>query len=84
MATNEKAISIISIRGKHDDSLFWLISPTRNKICYQVVHIFTISEWMISENKAILDDLALMYQLGVVEAANLNYENCLKEWKGVR
>ena len=33
---------------------------------------------------AIRDDLALMYQLGVVNASSLQYENFLKEWKAVK
>jgi hypothetical protein len=33
---------------------------------------------------AIRDDLALMYQLGVVNASSLKCENFLKEWKGVK
>ena len=47
--------------------------------------MFTIgNDRKISEHKAIRDDLALMYQLGVVKAAGSQYENFLKEWKGTK
>ena len=47
--------------------------------------MFTLGEdGKISEQKAIRDDLALMYQLGVVKATVSQYENFLKEWKGTR
>jgi predicted ester cyclase len=82
VGSNEKVISIVSVKGKHTDSFFGFIPPTGNKISYQAVHIFTIGDGKIIEHKAIRDDLALMYQLGVVKAANLQYESFLKEWKG--
>lgn len=84
VASNEKVISIVSVRGKHTDSFFGFIPPTGNKISYQAVHIFTINDGKIAEHKAIRDDLALMYQLGVVNASSQQYENFLKEWKGVK
>ena len=84
VASNEKVISIVSVRGKHTDSFFGFIPPTGNKISYQVVHVFTIYDGKITEHKAIRDDLALMYQLGVVNASTPQYENFLKEWKGVK
>jgi len=84
MASNEKVISIVSVRGKHTGSFFGFIPSTGNKISYQAVHIFTITDGKIAEHKAIRDDLALMYQLGVVNASSLQYENFLKEWKGVK
>jgi predicted ester cyclase len=84
VASNKKVVSIVSIKGKHTGSFFGFIPPSGNKISYRAVHIFTISDdRKISEHKAIRDDLALMYQLGVVKAATPQYENFLKEWKGV-
>ena len=85
VASNERVISVVSVRGKHTGSFFGFIPPTGNKISYQAVHIFTIDDdGKIAEHKAIRDDLALMYQLGVVDASSLQYENFLKEWKGVK
>ncbi|MFZ0628617.1 MAG: ester cyclase [Nitrososphaeraceae archaeon] len=84
VASNEKVVSIVSVRGKHTGSFFGFIPPSGNKISYQAVHIFTIGDdGKITEHKAIRDDLALMYQLGVVKGTSLVYENFLKEWKRV-
>jgi predicted ester cyclase len=84
VASNEKVVSIVSIKGKHTGSFFGFIPPSGNKISYRAVHIFTIGDdRKISEHKAIRDDLALMYQLGVVKATTPQYDNFLKEWKGV-
>ncbi|HET6715531.1 MAG TPA: ester cyclase [Nitrososphaeraceae archaeon] len=84
VASNEKVVSIVSVRGKHTGSFFGFIPPSGNKISYQAVHIFTIGDdGKITEHKAIRDDLALMYQLGVVKGTSLEYENFLKEWKRV-
>ena len=84
VASNKRVISVVSVRGKHTGSFFGFIPPTGNKISYQAVHIFIIEDGKIAEHKAIRDDLALMYQLGVVVASSLQYENFLKEWKGVK
>ena len=82
VASNEKVVSIVSVRGKHTGSFFGFIPPSGNKISYQAVHIFTIGDdGKITEHKAIRDDLALMYQLGMVKGTSLEYENLLKEWK---
>jgi predicted ester cyclase len=84
VASNEKVVSIVSIKGKHTGSFFGFIPPSGNKISYRAVHMFTIGDdRKISEHKAIRDDLALMYQLGVVKATTPQYDNFLKEWKGV-
>jgi predicted ester cyclase len=84
IASNEKVVSIVSVRGKHTGSFFGFIPPSGNKISYQAVHIFTIGDdGKITEHKAIRDDLALMYQLGVVKGTAQQYENFLKEWKRV-
>ena len=84
VASNEKVVSIVSVRGKHTGSFFGFIPPSGNKISYQAVHIFTIGDdGKITEHKAIRDDLALMYQLGVVKGTSVEYENFLKEWKRV-
>jgi predicted ester cyclase len=82
IASNEKVISIVEVNIP--GSFFGFIPPTGNKISYLAVHIFTIDDGKIAEHKAIRDDLALMYQLGVVNALSLQYENFLKEWKGVK
>jgi steroid delta-isomerase-like uncharacterized protein len=84
IVSNEKVISIVSVRGKHTGSFFGFIPPTGNKISYLAVHIFTIDDGKIAEHMAIRDDLALMYQLGIVNASSLQYENFLKEWKAVK
>lgn len=84
VASNEKVVSIVSIKGRHTGSFFGFIPPSGNKISYRAVHVFTIgADRKISEHKAIRDDLALMYQLGVVKASAPQYENFLKGWKGV-
>lgn len=84
VASNEKVVSIVSIMGKHTGSFFNFIPPSGNKICYRAVHVFTIGDdGKISEHKAIRDDLALMYQLGVVKATTPQYEDFLKGWKGL-
>jgi predicted ester cyclase len=84
VASNEKVVLIVSVRGKHTGSFFGFIPPSGNKISYQAVHIFTIGDdGKITEHKAIRDDLALMYQLGEVNGTALQYENFLKEWKRV-
>ena len=84
VTSNEKVVTIVSVRGKHTGSFFGFIPPSGNKISYQAVHIFTIGDdGKITEHKAIRDDLALMYQLGVVKGTALQYENFLKEWKRV-
>ena len=76
-------MSSVSIMGKHTGSFFSFIPPSGNKICYRAVHVFTIGDdGKISEHKAIRDDLALMYQLGVVKARTPQYEDFLKGWKG--
>lgn len=78
-----KVVSIVSVMGKHTGNFFSFIPPSGNKICYRAVHVFTIGDdGKISEHKAIRDDLALMYQLGVVKATTPQYENLLKGWKG--
>ena len=84
VASNEKVVSIVSVKGKHTGSFFGFIPPSGNKISYKAVHIFTIGDdGKITEHKAIRDDLALMYQLGVVRGTALKFENFLKEWKRV-
>ena len=85
VASDEKVVSIVSVKGKHTGSFFGFIPPSGNKISYQAVHIFTIGDdGKLTEHKAIRDDLALMYQLGVVKGTALEYENFLKEWKRVK
>jgi steroid delta-isomerase-like uncharacterized protein len=84
VASNEKVVSIVTVMGKHTGSFFGFIPPSGNKISYRAVHVFTIGyDGRIAEHKAIRDDLALMYQLGIVKAAAPQYDNFLKEWKGV-
>jgi nogalonic acid methyl ester cyclase/aklanonic acid methyl ester cyclase len=84
VASNQRVVSIVSVMGKHTGSFFGFIPPSGNKISYRAVHVFTIGDdGKISEHKAIRDDLALMYQLGVVKATTPQYENFLKGWKGL-
>jgi predicted ester cyclase len=40
VASNEKVISIVSVRGKHTGSFFGFIPATANKISYNAVHIY--------------------------------------------
>jgi predicted ester cyclase len=71
LSSNNKVIAIVSVVGKHTGSFFGFIPPSGNKISYQAVHMFTIgNDRKISEHMAIRDDLALMYQLGVVIATS--------------
>lgn len=85
VSSNNKVVAIVSVVGKHTGSFFGFIPPSGNKISYQAVHMFTIgNDGKISEHKAIRDDLALMYQLGVVKATAPHYDSFLKEWKGTR
>jgi len=84
VASNEKVVSIVTVMGKHTGSFFGFIPPSGNKISYRAVHVFTIGDdGKIIEHKAIRDDLALMYQLGVVKATAPQYDSFLKDWKGV-
>jgi steroid delta-isomerase-like uncharacterized protein len=84
VASNEKVVSIVTVMGKHTGSFFGFIPPSGNKISYRAVHVFTIGDdGKIAEHKAVRDDLALMYQLGIVKATAPQYDNFLKEWKGV-
>lgn len=84
VVSSDKVVSIVSVRGKHTGSFFGFIPPSGNKISYRAVHVFTIGDdGKITEHKAIRDDLALMYQLGVIKATTRQYETLLKGWKGV-
>jgi len=83
IASDKKVVSIVTVTGKHTGSFFGFIPPSGNKISYRAVHIFTIGDdRKIVEHKAIRDDLALMYQLGVVKPTAPQYDNFLKEWRG--
>ena len=83
IASDKKVVLIVTIAGKYTGSFFGFIPPSGNKISYRAVHIFTIGDnGKIVEHKAIRDDLALMYQLGVVKSTVPQYDNFLKEWKG--
>lgn len=83
VSSNEKVVAIVSVSGKHTGSFFSFIPPSGNRISYQAVHIFTIGDdSKIIEHRAIRDDLALMYQLGVVKATEPQYDEFLISWKG--
>jgi predicted ester cyclase len=65
----------VAVKGKHAGSFFALIPPSGNKISYIAVHFHTIgTDGKIVEHKAIRDDLALMFQLGVVSSASSRYD----------
>lgn len=85
LASNGKVISVVTVTGKHTGSFFEFIPPTGNNISYKAVHIHTIGEdGKIVEHRAIRDDLALMYQLGVVKGSTVQYDDFFKEWKGIK
>ena len=85
LTSNNKVISIVTVTGKHTGSFFDFIPATGNDISYKAVHIHTIGEdGKIVEHRAIRDDLALMYQLGVVRASSAQYEDFLEEWKSTK
>ena len=83
IASGNKVVSIVTVTGKHTGSFFNFIRPSGNKISYQAVHVHTIGDdGKIIEHKAIRDDLALMFQLGVVRSAESQYDEFLQIWKG--
>lgn len=83
LASDNKIHAVVNVTGKHTGSFFDFIPPSGNRISYMAVHIFTIGEdGKISEHKAIRDDLALMYQLGVVRSAGTQYDQFIRAWKG--
>ena len=85
VASNEKVVAIVEVTGKHTGSFFGFIPPSGNRISYHATHIFTIGEdSKIIEHRAIRDDLALMYQLGVVKSTGPQYDEFLKTWKGTK
>jgi len=85
LASNNKVISIVKVTGKHTGSFFDFIPPTGNEICYKAVHVHTIGgDGKIVEHRAVRDDLALMYQMGVVMASSPQYGDFLNAWKGTK
>ncbi len=75
----------MTVTGKHTGSFFGFIPPLGNKISYQAVHVHTIGDdGKIIEHKAIRDDLALMFQLGVVRSSAPQYDEFIKAWKGTK
>ena len=83
VGTDEKVVSIVSVTGMHTGTFFGFIPPSGNKISYKAVHIFTIGkDGKIVEHKAIRNDLALMFQLGLVRSAAPQYDEFLQSWKG--
>ena len=83
IAAENKVVSIVAVKGKHTGSFFDVILPYGNNISYIAVHVHTIgNDGKIVEHKAIRDDLALMFQLGVVSSAALQYGEFLQSWKG--
>jgi predicted ester cyclase len=83
ISSEEMVLSIVTVTAKHTGSFFGFIPATGNKIKYEATHIFTIGEDdKITEHRAIRDDLALMFQLGLVKAASLQYNEFLQTWKG--
>jgi predicted ester cyclase len=85
LASNDKVVSIVTVTGKHTGSFFDFIPPTGNDIRYQAVHIHRIGDdGKIVEHRAIRDDLALMYQLGVIKGSSPQYDDFLKGWKSAK
>ena len=83
IASDSKIVSIVNVTGKHTGSFFGFIPPSGNKISYQAVHFHTIGDdGKIVEHKAIRDDLAMMFQFGVVKASAPQYDKFLQDWKG--
>ena len=82
-SSDSKIVSIVNVTGKHTGTFFGFIPPSRNKISYQAVHVHTIGDdGKIVEHKAIRDDLAIMFQFGVVKASAPQYDKFLQAWKG--
>jgi nogalonic acid methyl ester cyclase / aklanonic acid methyl ester cyclase len=82
IGSGDKVVSIVTVKGNHTGSFFGFIPPTGNKITYQAVHVFTLGDdGKIVEHRAIRDDLALMYQLGVVSGTGPQYDKFLQETK---
>ena len=83
LQAEDKVVSIVAVKGKHTGSFFDFIPPSGNNISYIAVHFHTIgTDGKIVEHKAIRDDLALMFQLGVVSSASPQYDEFLQSWKG--
>jgi predicted ester cyclase len=73
----------VAVKGKYTGSFFDFIPSGGNKISYIAVHFHTVwTDGKIVEHKAIRDDLALMFQLGVVSSASSQYDEFLRSWKG--
>ena len=83
ITSDSKVVSIVNLTGKHTGSFFGFIPPSGNKISYQAVHVHTIGDdGKIVEHKAIRDDLAMMFQFGVVKASAPQYDKFLQALKG--
>ena len=83
ITSDSKVVSIVNVTGKHTGSFFGFIPPSGNKSAYQAVHVHTIgNDGKIVEHKAIRDDLAMMFQFGVVKASAPQYDKFLQAWKG--
>jgi predicted ester cyclase len=70
IASNDKVVSIVTVKANHTGSFFGFIPPTGNKITYQAVHIFTFGD----DGKII--------ELGVVRGTGPQYDQFLQEVKG--
>ena len=85
VASEEKVVSIVTVTGEHTGSFFGFIPPSANYISYQAVHVHTIGDdGKIVEHRAIRDDLALMFQLGVVRSGAPQYDEFIQTWKRTR
>jgi nogalonic acid methyl ester cyclase / aklanonic acid methyl ester cyclase len=83
VSQGNKTVFIGNVTGTHTGNFFF-VPPTRNKISYEAVHIFTIgNDGKITEHRAIRDDLKFMGQLGLVKAASSEHESFFKLWKGL-
>ena len=76
-------VSIINVTGTNTGN-FFILQPTGNKISYEAVHIYRISEdGKIVEHKAIRDDLTFLAQLGVVGPLSPEYQPFFQVLTGV-
>jgi predicted ester cyclase len=77
------AVSIINVTGTNTGN-FFILQPTGNKISYEAVHIYRISEdGKIVEHKAIRDDLTFLAQLGVVGPLSPEYQPFFQALTGI-
>jgi steroid delta-isomerase-like uncharacterized protein len=83
IAQGNIVVSIINVTGTNTGN-FFILPPTGNRISYEAVHIYRISEdGKIVEHKAIRDDLTFLAQLGVVGPSSPEYQPFFQALTGV-